>query len=130
MEQYNVEGMSCAACVAHVEKAVRSVDGVEDVTVNLLTNSMTVEGTVGEAAICEAVHKAGYKASKKVSDEGLQDFSNSSSDEFEDKETPKMLRRLSFSVLFLLPLMYISMGHMLGWPLPAFLCTFPKALFI
>ena len=128
MEQYNVEGMSCAACVAHVEKAVRSVDGVEDVTVNLLTNSMTVEGTAGEAAICEAVHKAGYEASKKVSDEGLQNFSNSSSDEFEDKETPKMLRRLSFSVLFLLPLMYISMGHMLGWPLPAFLCTFPKAL--
>lgn len=128
MEQYNVEGMSCAACVAHVEKAVRSVEGVDDVTVNLLTNSMTVEGTAGEAAICEAVHKAGYSASKKVSDEGLQNFSNSSSDEFEDKETPKMLRRLSFSVLFLLPLMYLSMGHMLGWPLPEFLCTFPKAL--
>ena len=79
MEQYNVEGMSCAACVAHVEKAVRSVEGVDDVTVNLLTNSMTVEGTAGEAAICEAVHKAGYSASKKVSDEGLQNFSNSSS---------------------------------------------------
>ena len=121
MEQYNVEGMHCAACVAHVEKAVRSVDGVEDVAVNLLTNSMTVEGTASEAAICEAVHKAGYGASKKIARDLTMDKDASASDELEDKETKKMVRRLILSVLFLLPLMYISMGHMLGLPLPSIL---------
>ena len=128
MEQYNVEGMSCAACVAHVEKAVRSVDGVNDVTVNLLTNSMTVDGTAGEAAICEAVHKAGYSASKKVQEKLANNTDTAPSDEFKDIETPKMIRRLSLSVLFLLPLMYISMGHMMGLPLPAVLHENPTLL--
>ena len=120
MEQYNVEGMSCAACVSHVEKAVRSVDGVENVSVNLLTNSMTVDGTADVASICSAVEKAGYKATKKGT-ENTASVSTSKND-FEDKETPKMLKRLVASVIFLLPLMYISMGHMMwNWPLPFFL---------
>ena len=117
MEQYNVEGMSCAACVAHVEKAVRGVDGVSDVCVNLLTNSMTVEGSAASDAICDAVEKAGYHAAlKRDLDLG------SSGGDFEDTATPKMVRRLLLSVLFLLPILYVSMGAMMwNWPLPSFL---------
>ncbi|MCR5545092.1 MAG: heavy metal translocating P-type ATPase [Lachnospiraceae bacterium] len=122
MEQFNVEGMSCAACVAHVEKAVRSVEGVEDVSVSLLTNSMTVEGNADIATICLAVDKAGYHASKKGAAASENETSGLSAKDLEDKETPKMVRRFITSVVFLLPLMYVSMGHMMwGWPLPFFL---------
>lgn len=121
MEQFNVEGMSCAACVAHVEKAVRSVEGVEDVSVSLLTNSMTVTGNADMNAICTAVDKAGYHATQKGNDTANTE-KEYSSEELSDKETPKMIRRLLWSVLFLLPLMYVSMGHMMwDWPLPFFL---------
>ena len=121
MEQFNVEGMSCAACVAHVEKAVRSVEGVEDVSVSLLTNSMTVTGNADMNAICTAVDKAGYHATQKGNDT-VTSAKEYSSEELSDKETPKMIRRLLWSVLFLLPLMYVSMGHMMwDWPLPFFL---------
>ena len=117
MEQYNVEGMSCAACVAHVEKAVRGVDGVSDVCVNLLTNSMTVEGSAASDAICDAVEKAGYHAALKA-DLDLESLGG----DFEDTATPKMVRRLLLSVLFLLPILYVSMGAMMwNWPLPSFL---------
>ena len=117
MEQYNVEGMSCAACVAHVEKAVRGVDGVSDVCVNLLTNSMTVEGSAASDAICDAVEKAGYHAALKAD----LDLGSLGGD-FEDTATPKMVRRLLLSVLFLLPILYVSMGAMMwNWPLPSFL---------
>ncbi len=117
MEQYNVTGMSCAACSAHVEKAVRGVPGVTEVMVNLLTNSMTVEGSASESDIVKAVVSAGYGAS-------LKGGSSAAADEhaLEDTETPRMLKRLAASLLFVLLLMYISMGHMMwGWPLPAFL---------
>ena len=122
MEQYNVSGMTCAACVAHVEKAVRSVSGVEDVTVSLLTNSMNVTGTAGAKDICSAVEKAGYQASLKGKEVAGEFSKGISSEDFEDKETPKMVRRLVLSILFLIPLLYVSMGHMLwDWPLPFFL---------
>ncbi len=108
MEQYNVKGMSCAACSARVEKAVRAVPGVTDCAVSLLTNSMTVEGG-SPAAVISAVKKAGYGASLRKGNAG--DITD---------ETPSMVRRLAVSVVLLLVLMYISMGHMMwGWPLPA-----------
>lgn len=119
MEQYNVTGMSCAACSARVEKAVSCVPGVESVSVSLLTNAMGVEGTASPAAIIEAVEKAGYGASRK----GDTKSASISQDEaaLEDKETPRLIRRLCWSLGFLLALMYVSMGHkMWGWPLPAF----------
>ncbi len=117
MEQYNVTGMSCAACSAHVEKAVRGVPGVTEVMVNLLTNSMTVEGSASESDIVKAVVNAGYGASRKGGSEAA-----ASADSLEDTETPRMLKRLAASLLFVLVLMYISMGHMMwGWPLPGFL---------
>ena len=115
MEQYNVTGMSCAACVARVEKAVNSVEGVKSCAVNLLTNSMGVEGTASSSEIIKAVEKAGYGASlsgSKVSHE----------DELKDTETPRMKKRLISSIILLIPLMYVSMGHMMwNWPLPPFL---------
>ena len=115
MEQYNVTGMSCAACVARVEKAVNSVEGVKSCAVNLLTNSMGVEGTASSSEIIKAVEKAGYGASlsgSKVSQE----------DELKDTETPRMKKRLISSIILLIPLMYVSMGHMMwNWPLPPFL---------
>lgn len=120
MEQYHVTGMSCAACSTHVEKAVRGVEGVTDVSVSLLTNSMIVEGTAKSGAIIAAVKHAGYGASKKG--EQKQSASAAASDALEDKETPKMQRRLIFSLAFLIPLMYLSMGHaMWGWPVRSFL---------
>ena len=127
MEQYNVTGMSCAACSARVEKAVSAVEGVTGCSVSLLTNSMGVEGTASPAAIIAAVEAAGYGASLK----GAAARSDPAADEeaLEDKETPVLKRRLFTSLGFLLVLMYISMGHtMWGWPLPGFLAGNPAAV--
>ena len=118
MKQYNVTGMSCAACSARVEKAVSSVEGVSSCSVSLLTNSMGVEGTASDTAIIEAVKNAGYGASLK----GAKTAVSASDDELKDTETPAMKRRLAASLVFLIVLMYISMGHMMfGFPLPAFM---------
>ena len=117
MKQFDVTGMSCAACVARVEKAVNQVPGVSSCAVSLLTNSMGVEGTAEDSAIIRAVEQAGYGAALKgaktpqTQENGL-----------EDRETPKLKKRLVASVGFLALLMYLSMGHMMwGWPLPGFL---------
>ncbi len=119
MEQYTVTGMSCAACSARVEKAVKAVEGVSSCSVSLLTNSMGVEGTASPEAVIAAVTAAGYGAFVKGSAEQAK---AQSSDALEDRETPVLKRRLIWSVGFLLLLMYVSMGHMMwGWPLPAFL---------
>ncbi len=119
MTQYSVTGMSCAACSARVEKAVNSVDGVTSCSVSLLTNSMGVEGTASPNDIISAVEKAGYGASLK--DGGSKAKKSQGSDELTDKETPKLIKRLVSSVVFLLILMYFSMGHMMwGFPLPKF----------
>jgi len=120
MEQYKVKGMSCAACSARVEKAVSAVDGVTNCTVSLLTNSMSVEGTADAATIIRAVEKAGYKASKMKA--GKQSGSTEEdADALKDTETPLMRKRLIASVVLLIPLMYVSMGHMMwNWPLPPF----------
>lgn len=122
MEQYNVTGMSCAACLARVEKAVSAVPGVDSCAVSLLTNSMGVEGSADSAAIIKAVEDAGYGASVKAqasdTDASVPNYDN----ELKDTETPKIRNRLIASVILLLPLMYVSMGHMMwGWPLPGFL---------
>ena len=119
MRQYNVTGMSCAACSARVEKAVSKVPGVTSCSVSLLTNSMGVEGTAAPAEIIAAVEEAGYGASEK----GAAEKSSSADreDALMDRETPLLKRRLIWSVGFLLILMYFSMGHMMwGWPLPPF----------
>ena len=127
MEQYNVTGMSCAACSARVEKAVSKVPGVTSCSVSLLTNSMGVEGTADPAQIIAAVEEAGYGATEKGAgaQEGAQVKASSVSaaeDSLKDRETPKMKRRLIASLCFLVPLMYFSMGHMMwGWPVPSFL---------
>lgn len=119
MTQYNVTGMSCAACSARVEKAVSSIDGVSSCSVNLLTNSMGVEGTATSKEIIEAVEKAGYGASLKTKNKKVK---SNSDDELKDTQTPKLVKRLVASLLFLAPLMYISMGHMMwGWKLPSFM---------
>ena len=119
MTQYNVTGMSCAACSARVEKAVSSVDGVSSCSVNLLTNSMGVEGTATSKEIIDAVEKAGYGASLKTKNKKAK---SNSDDELKDTQTPKLVKRLVASLLFLAPLMYISMGHMMwGWKLPSFM---------
>ena len=118
MEQYSVTGMTCAACQARVEKVVSNVPGVTDVSVSLLTNSMGVEGTATSADIVAAVEKAGYHASVK----GAQMESSQGAEALADTETPKLLKRLIISLIFLMPLMYLSMGHMMwNWPLPGFL---------
>ena len=123
MEHYSVTGMSCAACSSRVEKAVSKVDGVTECTVSLLTNSMTVEGTAAPETIIQAVKDAGYGATQKDKAAGKQ--SRSQEDEMleiEDKEIKTLRNRLCSSVVFLLLLMYLSMGHMMwGWPLPGFL---------
>ena len=117
MKQYNVTGMSCAACSARVEKAVGKVPGVTSCSVSLLTNSMGVEGDVTPEQIIAAVEQAGYGASEKGAGEKKQSGADASA--LEDKETPVLKRRLIASVGFLLVLMYFSMGHMMwGWPLP------------
>ena len=121
MEQYNVTGMSCAACQTRVEKAVSKAPGGTSCAVSLLTNSMGVEGTASPAEIIAAVENAGYGAAKK-GEKGSTSQSASTAEYEEmlkDKETPVMKRRLVSSVLLLIPLMYFSMGHMMwGWPLP------------
>ena len=118
MEQFNVTGMSCAACSARVEKAVKSVPGVTGCSVSLLTNSMGVEGTAEDAAIIRAVEQAGYGASPKKAAAAVASTS-AELDALADHETPKLKRRLIASLGFLLVLMYFSMGHMMwGWPLP------------
>ena len=129
MKQYTVTGMSCAACSARVEKAVSKVDGVTSCSVSLLTNSMGVEGSATDAQIVEAVEQAGYGASPKVTaTESENDKANNSleklkaaQDALVDRETPKLRNRLISSLIFLVVLMYFSMGHMMwGWPLPEF----------
>ncbi len=127
MEQYNVTGMSCAACSARVEKAVSKVPGVTSCSVSLLTNSMGVEGTASPSDIIAAVEEAGYGASEKGHHDSASSHGNAISlaeaeDSLKDKETPKMKRRLIASLCFLIPLMYFSMGHMMwNWPVPSFL---------
>ena len=122
MEQYIVTGMSCAACSARVEKAVSGVEGVTSCSVSLLTNSMGVEGTASRAAIIQAVEEAGYGASPKGGQERAKEGGfDSLQDSLKDRETPVLRRRLLSSIIFLLLLMYLSMGHMMwGWPLPTF----------
>ena len=119
MEQYNVTGMSCAACSARVEKAVSKVPGVASCSVSLLTNSMGVEGTASSAEIIKAVQDAGYGASPKRAGAAAASSTSADLDALADHETPKLKRRLIASLGFLLVLMYFSMGHMMwGWPLP------------
>ena len=122
MEQYNVTGMSCAACSARVEKAVSKVQGVTSCSVSLLTNSMGVEGTAAASEIIAAVEEAGYGASVKgAKTENREASRGAEEDMLKDKETPKLRRRLIASLCFLIPLMYFSMGHMMwGWPVPEF----------
>ena len=119
MKQYNVTGMSCAACSARVEKAVSAVPGVDACSVSLLTNSMGVEGSADEQSVIAAVEAAGYGASLKGAEKTAV---SADEDALRDRETPVLKRRLLASLGFLLVLMYISMGHMMwGWPLPRFL---------
>ncbi len=119
MEQYNVTGMSCAACSARVEKAVSKVPGVTSCSVSLLTNSMGVEGTAAPADIVAAVEAAGYGASPK---NAAAQSAAPSADALKDTETPRLKRRLIASLIFWVVLMYFSMGHMLwNWPLPGFM---------
>ncbi len=126
MKQYNVTGMSCAACSARVEKAVSAVPGVTSCSVSLLTNSMGVEGTADAQAIMHAVEEAGYGASPK---DGTASAAPVSEDALADRETPILKRRLIASLGFLLILMYLSMGHtMWHWPLPSFLAGNPVAI--
>ena len=119
MKQYHVTGMSCAACSARVEKAVSNVPGVTACSVSLLTNSMGVEGTAADQAVIDAVQAAGYGASVKGAQQSADPATGA--DALADHETPKLRRRLFWSLGFLLILMYFSMGHMMwGWPLPKF----------
>ena len=127
MKQYNVTGMSCAACSARVEKAVSKVPGVSSCSVSLLTNSMGVEGTASEQEIVAAVEAAGYGASPKQKANASADAKGKSAGMYQeaeealkDHETPKLRKRLIASVVFLLVLMYFSMGHMMwNWPIPS-----------
>ncbi len=130
MEQYSVTGMSCAACSARVEKAVSEVPGVTSCSVSLLTNSMGVEGSASAADIIAAVEHAGYGAASKATGAKGKAVSTGENEEFlKDKETPKMKRRLIASLCFLLPMMYVSMGHtMWNWPLPKVLAENPVAI--
>ncbi|MEJ8734846.1 heavy metal translocating P-type ATPase [Mediterraneibacter sp. ICN-202921] len=124
MKQYTVTGMSCAACSARVEKAVAKVPGVSSCSVSLLTNSMGVEGEAKASDVIAAVEAAGYGAAEKgLKTKNEQTAGTASQEEFlQDKETPKLKKRLILSLVFLLPLMYISMGHMMwNWPVPGFI---------
>ena len=122
MKQFTVTGMTCAACSARVEKAVSSLADVDFCSVNLLTNSMTVEGSASETEIVSAVKAAGYGAKAEAS-------SASDEERFKDTETPKLKKRLIYSLGFLVILMYFSMGHaMWGFPLPSFLEGSPLAV--
>ena len=136
MKQYSVTGMSCAACSARVEKEVSKVPGVTACSVNLLTNSMGVEGNAADEEIIQAVERAGYGASLKGSNLGNtsagdvnRGLSASADDILTDKETPALKRRLIASVIFLAVLMYFSMGVMMwNWPAPAALVHNPAAM--
>lgn len=120
MKQYNVTGMHCAACSARVEKAVSKVEGVTSCSVSLLTNSLGVEGDVSDKEIIKAIKKAGYGASVKKKDKSEKAVEEID-DSLEDKDTPVLKKRLIWSLLFLIILMYFSMGHMMwNWPLPSF----------
>ncbi|MGN8801461.1 heavy metal translocating P-type ATPase [Candidatus Merdisoma sp. HCP28S3_D10] len=124
MKQYKVTGMSCAACSARVEKAVNQVPGVTACSVSLLTNSMGVEGTADPSTIIAAVKAAGYGASEKGTEAGdsVKTSMGANDDFLKDTETPKIRRRLIASLIFLAPLMYLSMGHMMwNWPVPGFM---------
>ena len=121
-ESFDITGMNCAACSARVDKAVRGTDGVKDVSVNLLKNSMTVEfdeGATDEKRIIESVEKAGYGASCKTESKSKAP-ERKSEDEKRNKEYETMRKRLISSIAFTIPVFYISMGHMMGWPLPSF----------
>src|SRR5699024_2390198 len=127
MEQYNVTGMSCAACSARVEKAVSKVPGVTACSVSLLTNSMGVEGTADPQEIIQAVENAGYGASAR----GAAPSARAAQGEeaLADHDTPVLKKRLISSLVFLAVLMYFSMGHTMGgWPVPAFFQGNPAAL--
>ncbi len=127
MKQYNVTGMSCAACAAHVERAARAVPGVTECSVSLLTGSMRIEGNASDDAVIAAVTAAGYGASaKKTADTPVSDAAEEA---LKDRETPLLKRQLLASLGFLLPLMYLSMGHVMwGFPLPAPLAHNPRAI--
>lgn len=116
MQHYTVTGMSCAACSARVEKAVSALPGVQSCSVSLLTNSMGVEGDVPAQDVIAAVRAAGYGAALQ----GEKEPTAAQDNALKDEETPRLLRRLLASLGFLLVLMYFSMGHMVGLPLPAF----------
>lgn len=122
MKQYIVTGMSCAACQARVEKAAAKVDGVDSAVVSLLTNTLTVEGSPSDQAVCQAVQEAGYSARPMTASRDSTSRLAAEEEALKDTETPRLKRRLILSVGFLLALMYISMGHnMAGWPLPSWL---------
>ncbi|MBQ4217063.1 MAG: cation-translocating P-type ATPase, partial [Clostridiales bacterium] len=128
MTKYNVTGMSCAACQAHVEKAVQGTPGVTSCSVSLLTNSMTVEGSASPDTVIKAVEEAGYGASVAGKDKSSDKSFGSLEESLENKETPVLRSRLISSVILLLILMYVSMGHMMfGFPVPAFLQGNPVA---
>lgn len=127
-ERFNVTGMTCAACSAHVEKAVAAVEGVSEVTVSLLTNSMSVQydAPASAQAICQAVQMAGYGASPE---QKAQTNAQAAREALEDHETPKLARRLIASLVLLIPLMYVSMGALMwGWPIPAGFRENPMAI--
>ena len=129
MEQYEVTGMSCAACSTRVEKAVSKVEGVTACSVSLLTNSMSVEGNVSEEAVIKAVEDAGYGASKKGKMAATQIEKSSNETGLKDRETPILKQRLWTSLGFLMILMYFSMGHMMwNWPLPEYFSRNPLAM--
>ena len=126
MKQFNVTGMTCAACSARVERAVKAVPGVTAVSVSLLTNAMGVEGAAGDEAIIRAVQDAGYGASVKGQ---VNPASAPAEDALSDRETPRLKRRLAWSLGFLLALMYVSMGHIMwGWPLPTIIAENPLTI--
>lgn len=131
MKQYDVTGMSCAACQSHVEKAVAKVPGVTDVSVSLLTNSMRVEGSASADDICRAVENAGYGAKPRETEQAFSPSARRAAEEeaLEDHTTPQMVKRLTASVIVLLVLMYFSMGvHMWNWPAPPFMSGNPLSM--
>ena len=131
MEQYTVTGMSCAACSARVEKAVGGLPGVQSCSVSLLTNSMGVEGSVSASEVIAAVEAAGYGAAIKNAEAKSKGTVKAAAEEefLKDHETPVLRQRLTASLIFLIPLMYLSMGHMMwNWPVPGFLAGDRKSV--
>ena len=129
-QTFNVTGMTCSACSAHVEKAVSRVAGVQSVTVNLLSNSMTVEfdAPADAEALLRAVEDAGYGASVPGAQTSPAGETERTKKTAAQDELRGMRTRLAVSLLFLIPLMYLSMGHMLGWPLPAVFHGIPRCV--